>query len=118
MDSLAGNFSGDFEICGVRADFNFVCPRNLPELANVNFIEKRFVLQRRENTTPDRIGQVHHTRHAIRVVHADFVTGQRGCFYRSNHDAKVPLRKCGVKVQAIHAAGMEAVDVRELTAKR
>jgi hypothetical protein len=45
------------------------------------------------------------------------VTGQGGDFYRPNHSFKMLLRKCGVKVQAILAAGMDAVDVRELFAK-
>jgi hypothetical protein len=29
----------------------------------------------------------------------------------------MPTQKCGVKVQAIRAAGMDAVDVREIIAK-
>jgi len=117
MNGLAGIFPGDFKIRGVRADFDFVRPRNLAELADVDFFEKRLVLQRREDAPPDRIGQIHNAAHAVRVVNADFVTGQGGDFYRPNHSFKMLLRKCGVKVQAILAAGMDAVDVRELFAK-
>jgi len=58
MDGFAGNFSGDFEIRGVRADFDFVRPRNLAVVADMDLLEKRFVLQRRENAAPDRIGQI------------------------------------------------------------
>ncbi len=114
MNRLAGKFSGDFQIRGVRADFDFVRPRNLAVVADVDFFEKRLVPQRRENAVPDRIGQIHHARHAVRVVHADFVTGQSYNVHRPYHGVKVPLRKCGVKVQAIRAAGMDAVGVQQL----
>ena len=98
MNRLAGNLAGDFQIRGVRADFDFIRPRDLAVIADVDSFEKRLVPQRREHAAPDRIGQIHNAAHAVRVIHADFATGQSDNVYRTNHAAKVPLRKCGVKV--------------------
>ena len=109
MNRLTGKFAGDFQIRGVRADFNFVRPRNLAVVADVDFFKKRLVPQRRENAMPDRIGQIHNSSHAVRVVHADSVTWQNRNVHRPNHAAKVPLRNCGVKVQAVCAAGIAAL---------
>ena len=39
----------------------------------------------------NRNGQINNARHTIRVVNADFVTGQSRNFYRPNHSVKVPL---------------------------